>query len=93
MHYSVTYDQLAVPNFACIAVMVRRRMLIERAHSGGRGATPVHEGSGHFMGVRESADGSVVDPAAVRCTTERLHTEADVLKQQRLSQPERRAWG
>ena len=51
LHYNVTYDQLAVPNLACIEVMVRRRMLIDRAHPGGRGATPVSEGSGHFMGV------------------------------------------
>ena len=31
---SVIYDQLAVPNLGCIEVMVRRRMLIERAPFG-----------------------------------------------------------
>ena len=40
-----------------------------------------------------SIDGSVVDPAAVRFTAERLHVESEILKQQRLSMQERRAIG
>ena len=54
---------------------------------------PVYEGSEFFMGVRESQDGSVVDPASVRWVSERLHVESEILKQQRLSQQERRAIG
>ena len=68
-------------------------MLIERAHGGGRSSAPVYEGAEHFMGIREAADGSVIDPAVVRYTAERLHAESEVLKQQRLSQAERRAIG
>ena len=43
--------------------------------------------------MRESADGSVVDPAAIRYTAERLHMESEIMKQQRLSLQERRALG
>ena len=39
------------------------------------------------------AHGSVIDSAVVRYTAERLHAESEVLKQQRLSQQERRAIG
>jgi hypothetical protein len=53
----------------------------------------VYEGSDFFMGVKESIDGSVVDPAAVRFTAEHLHVESEILKQQRLSMQERRAIG
>ena len=93
LHYGVSYDQMCMPNLASMEVLVRRRMLIERAHAGGKGALPVYEGSEHFMGLREAADGSVVDPAAVRYTAEKLHMESEVLKQQRLSMQEKRAWG
>ena len=82
-----------MPNLAAVEVLVKRRMLIERAHSGGRSAIPVYEGSDFIMGVRESVDGSVVDPSAVRYTAEKLHMESEILKQQRLSLQERRALG
>ena len=93
LHYRVVYDQLAVPNLACLKILIRRPMFIERAHSGGQGSVPINEGSEHFMGMREAADGSVVDLAAVRYTAERLHVESEALKQQRHLQQERRAWG
>ena len=67
--------------------------MIERVHSGGRSAIPVYEGSDFFMGVRESVDGSVVDPSAVRYPAEKLQMESEILKQQRLSLQEPRALG
>ena len=93
LHLAVTYDQVHAPNLASIEILVRRRMLIERAHSGGRGAQPVYEGSEHFMGLREATDGSVIDPALVRYTAERLHADSEILRKQRLSGQERRAAG
>ena len=93
LHFAVVYDQLAIPNLASCELLLRRRMIIERARSGGRSAAPVYEGLEHLMGLREAADGSVIDPAVVRYTAERLHAESEVLKHQRLSQQERRAIG
>ena len=57
-----------------------------------RSSAGFFEGIEHFMGVRESAGGSVVHPVALRYTAERVHMEANVLKQQRFPR-ERRAWG
>ena len=68
LHFGVSYDQPCMPNLAAAEVLVKRRMLIEQPHSGGRSPIPVYEASDLFMGVLESVDGSVVDLSAVRYT-------------------------
>ena len=80
LHFGVVYDQVCLSNLAMAEVLVKRRMLIERAHAGGRSAAPTYEGGDYFMGVRESADGSVVDPLAIRYTAERLHADSEIMK-------------
>lgn len=62
LHYMVSYDQLNVVSLASAEALNRRRALIEIAHQG-RPEGPSYEGAEEILGVRESADGSVVDPA------------------------------
>ena len=90
LEYLASYDQLQVPNLAGAEVIVRRRQLIEQAHSGHPEA-PSYEGSEHFMGFRDAADGSVIDPAAVKYTTDRLTGEAKIAEARRKAAEEKRS--
>lgn len=82
----MTYDQLNLPALASAEAMNRRRALIEHAHSG-RPEAPSYEAA---EGVRDSADGSVVDPALTQHAARRQAAKAEVLKQTRLAAEEKK---
>ena len=59
------------------------------AHQG-RPEAPSYEGSEEIMGVKESADGALIDPALARHAARRQADRAEVMKQNRLAAEERR---
>ena len=69
--------------------MNRRRTLIEHAHQG-RPDTPSYEGAEEFLGVRDAADGSLIDPALQQHAARRQAAKAEILKQTRLAAEERK---
>lgn len=89
LHYMMTYDQLNLPALAAAEAMNRRRALIEHAHAG-RPDAPSYEAAEEFLGVRDSADGSLVDPALTQHAARRQAAKAEVLKQTRLAAEERK---
>ena len=89
LHLMVTYDQLNVPSIAAAEALNRRRALIEHAHAG-RPDTPSYEGAEEFLGVKESADGSLVDPALTQHAAKKQSAKAEVMKQTRLAAEEKR---
>ena len=84
----MTYDQLQIPNLASAEAMIKRRMVIERAYQLGRPDAPNYTGSNHFQGIRETADGTIVDPALNKYTSDRLHHEFEVTRNARLANQE-----
>ena len=89
LNYMMCYDQLNVGALASSEAMNRRRTLIEHAHQG-RPDAPSYEGSEEFLGIRESTDGSIIDPALTQHAARRQAAKAEVLKQSRLAAEERR---
>lgn len=87
-HYLQCYDQLNLPNLAGVETLVKRRSLIELAHKGHPDA-PTYEGSEYYTGVRDSGDGSIIDPAAVKFTANKLSANAEIAKQSRKAREER----
>ncbi|CAK9080024.1 unnamed protein product [Durusdinium trenchii] len=86
----MVYDQLNLPGLAPAEALNRRRALIEHAHSG-RPDTPSYEGAEDFMGIKDTADGSLVDPALLQFTAKRQAAKAEIMKQSRLAAEERKA--
>lgn len=89
LHYMMTYDQLNLPALSCAEALNRRRTLIEHAHQG-RPDAPSYEASEEFLGVRESSDGSMIDPALAQHVARRQAQRAEVLKQNRLAAEEKK---
>lgn len=89
LNWMLCYDQLNICGLASAEALNRRRTLIEFAHQG-RPETPSYEGAEDILGVRESADGSLIDPAITQHAARRAASKAEVLKQQRLAAEERR---
>ncbi|CAE7794892.1 unnamed protein product [Symbiodinium sp. CCMP2592] len=89
LDYMASYDQLNLPALACAEALNRRRALIELAHQG-RPEAPSYEAAEEVLGVRESGDGSVVDPALTQHAAKRQAAKAEVLKQTRLAAEEKR---
>ena len=83
------YDQLNLPALASAEALNRRRTLIEHAHQG-RPEAPSYEGAEDFLGVRESSDGSIIDPALAQHAARRQAAKAEVMKQTRLAAEEKR---
>ena len=88
LEYMTCYDQLNVASLASAEVLVRRKALIEQAHSG-RPDAPSYEGAEHFEGVAGSADGAIIDPALTKHVASRLGSQADIKKQTRKFYEER----
>ncbi|CAE7038510.1 unnamed protein product [Symbiodinium sp. CCMP2592] len=88
LNWMLCYDQLNICGLASAEALNRRRTLIEFAHQG-RPETPSYEGAEDILGVRESADGSLIDPAITQHAARRAASKAEVLKQQRLAAEER----
>ena len=86
----VSYDQLNIVNIAGAEALNRRRTLIEMAHQG-RPEAPSYAGAEEVLGVRESTDGSVVDPAITAYAAKRQAAKAEIQKQRRLAAEEQRA--
>ena len=83
-----SYDQLQMPNIACIEVLVSRRMLIEDAHRNvatGSDPLPKYVGSEHIMGYRDIDNGESVNHAAIKFRSTRLKAESDQRKERRLA--------
>ena len=83
-----SYDQLQMPNIACIEVLASRRMLIEDAHrnvAAGIDPLPKYVGSEHIMGYRDVDNGESVNPAAIKFRSTRPKAESDQLKERRLA--------
>ena len=66
--------------------------MIEAAHVG-RPEAPSYEAAEEFMGMREAADGSLIDPALSLHVAKRRSAQAEVLRQNRLAQEEKRFVG
>ena len=52
---------------------------------------PNFEGADHMLGRRRPVDGTLIDPAVLKFTGERLHQKAEVDKQARRARAERSA--
>ena len=89
LNWMLSYDQLNLAALASAEALNRRRTLIEFAHQG-RPEAPSYEGAEDFLGVRESADGSIIDPALTQHAARRAASKAEVLKQQRLASEEKK---
>ena len=89
LHLMMTYDQLNLPSLASAEALNRRRALIEYAHSG-RPDAPSYEGAEEFLGVRDQADGSLVDPSLTQHAARRQAAKAEIMKQSRLAAEERK---
>ncbi|CAE7763388.1 NHX3 [Symbiodinium sp. CCMP2456] len=89
LNLMTSYDQLNTPSLASAEALNRRRTLIEVAHQG-RPEAPSYEGAEEILGTRDSADGSIIDPALTRHAARRQADRAEVLKQNRLAAEERR---
>lgn len=89
LNYMASYDQLNLPSLASAESLNRRRTLIEVAHQG-RPDAPSYEGAEEILGIRESADGSVIDPAITQHAARRQAAKAEIMKQKRLVTEERR---
>ena len=89
LNFMLCYDQLNVGALASSEALNRRRTLIEHAHQG-RPDAPSYEGSEEFMGMRDSPDGSIIDPALTQHAARRQAARAEVLKQHRLAAEERK---
>lgn len=86
------YDQLNIAALASAEAINRRRSLIEFAHSG-RPDAPSYEGAEEFLGVRESSDGTIVDPALQSHVAKKQAVKAEISKNSRLAAEERRLAG
>ena len=89
LNLMLCYDQLNLPGLASAEALNRRRALIEHAHSG-RPDAPSYEGAEEILGIRETSDGSLVDPALMQHAARKQAARAEVLKQGRLAAEERR---
>lgn len=92
LHYMLCYDQLNIAALASAEAINRRRSLIEFAHSG-RPDAPSYEGAEEFLGVRESSDGTIVDPALQSHVAKKQAVKAEISKNSRLAAEERRLAG
>ena len=90
LNFLVSYDQLNVANIAGAEALNRRRTLIEIAHQG-RPEAPSYAGAEEVLGLRDSTDGSVVDPAITAYAAKRQAAKAEIQKQRRLAAEEQRA--
>ena len=89
LNFMLCYDQLNLGALASAEALNRRRSLIEVAHQG-RPEAPSYEGAEEILGIRESSDGSVIDPALTQHAAKRQAARAEVLKQNRLAAEEKR---
>ena len=89
LNYMASYDQLNIPALASAEALNRRRALIEVAHQG-RPEAPSYEGSEEILGIRESNDGSVIDPALTQHAAKKQAARAEIMKQNRLAAEEKR---
>ena len=89
LNYMMCYDQLNLCALASAEALNRRRTLIEHAHQG-RPDAPSYEGAEDFLGVRESADGAIIDPALASHAAKKQASRAEILKQTRLAAEEKR---
>ena len=90
LHFGLCYDQLNVVNCAWAERIDKWRALLEKAYRDGAQA-PNFEGAEHMLGRRRPVDGTLIDPAVLKFTGERLHQKAEVDKQARLARAERSA--
>ena len=89
LNYLACYDQLNIPSLAGAECLNRRRSLIEMAHQG-RPEAPSYECAEDVLGIKESADGSVIDPGLGQHAAKRQSAKAEILKQTRLAVEEKR---
>lgn len=89
LNLMMCYDQLNLCGLASAEALNRRRSLIEHAHQG-RPDAPSYEGAEDFLGVREAADGSIMDPALTSHVAKKQATRAEIMKQTRLAAEEKR---
>ena len=89
LQWLTCYDQVNLPALAGAEALNRRRALIEFAHHG-RPDAPSYEGAEDILGVRESSDGAMIDPALTSFAVKQAASKAEVLKQQRLAAEEKK---
>ncbi|CAE7434980.1 unnamed protein product [Symbiodinium sp. KB8] len=77
LNFLVSYDQLNVANIAGAEALNRRRTLIEITHQG-RPEAPSYAGAEEVLGLRDSTDGSVVDPAIAAYAAKRQAAKAEI---------------
>ena len=90
LRYLVCYDQLQACNLACAESLNRRRVLIEVAHAG-HPESPNYEGAEEYLGVTESGDGTIIDPALTSHVAARQSAKAEVWRKSRIMREEKEA--
>ena len=90
LHWFQGYDQLNLCNSAGCESLNRRRQLIETAHAGSADS-PNWEAAEEYLGTKENADGSVIDPALEKQVADRMHSKSEILKQLRKAREEKEA--
>ena len=71
-----------IPRDARIEVYRRVAELIEEAYRG-RPSAPNYEGAVHWLGMRETLDGTMINPELRKHAASRMKEEADVQKERR----------
>ena len=82
LHYFASYDQVNFGALAGIEALIKRMELIEEAYRG-RPAAPNYEGAEHWLGQRETLDGTLINPELWKHAASRLKEEADIQKERR----------
>ena len=86
-----SYDQSNLPALASAQPLNCGRPLFEIAQHG-RPETPSDEGSEEILGMREAADGNVVDPSLTQHAARRQAAKAEIMMQNRLAAEEKKHW-
>ena len=89
LNFMTCYDQMNVAALASAEALNRRRTLIEVAHQG-RPEAPSYDAAEEYLGVRDAVDGTIVDPALTQHAAKRQAAKAEVMKQNRLANEEKR---
>ena len=71
-------DQVKIPHFACIEVLVNRQQAIECSHVLGAADLLDYSGAAYCQGIRESVVGTIIDPFNARYTSDCLHLEHEI---------------
>jgi len=91
LHWFTCYDQICVVNSAGCETLNARRELIEHAHEG-RPEAPRWDGADDFLGKRQAAGGTIIDPDKLAHVAARQSQRAKILETSMKAQEASAAW-